>query len=151
MEFETNFFLNMSAIPQEHPMGCAVACVAFRCGLSYQAALALFSSSEYAWTRGYFCSEIVEALEFAGLKYTYAKFNSVRHADILIRVGTIAFVDHCIQYPAGHFFIRGSKGWMNPWVTFPMITDVRADFQKELPGKVSYIIYQARSFFTRHH
>ena len=49
-------------IRQENLMGCAVACVAFISGISYNDALDLFPQGPIkAETAGFICSEIVEA------------------------------------------------------------------------------------------
>jgi hypothetical protein len=79
-------------ISQEHQMGCAVACVASRCGLKYSEALKLFSNHHFAWTRGFYCSEIVSALSLAGFNYIYQIFNA-GHKNLLKEKGTIVFVE----------------------------------------------------------
>lgn len=141
MDIELNPDFEELAIPQEHTMGCAVACVAFRCGLSYPSALALFSKQDHAWSRGFYCAEIVEALHRAGHLCAYAKYKESHHQELLSRSGTIIFVEPCEQYPHGHFFVRSSKGWMNPWANFPQILAVRAEFQEQLPGRITYVVF----------
>ncbi len=133
--------LALQAVPQQHPLGCAVACVATRCGLSYPDAFALFSHPEHAWTRGYYCNEVVDALAKAGWKYSFAKFKPSLHERKLTMSGTIIFVEPCQSYPAGHFFVRAPQGWMNPWANFPLMNDIQAEFQEALPGNISYIIF----------
>ena len=129
-------------VAQEHPMGCAVACVASRCGLTYTKALDTFTVPSHAWTRGFYCEEIVEALAQLGLKYTFARFLPDDHSKYLNIVGSIVFIDPCDRYPSGHFIVRSAEGWMNPWVTFPKMNPVVAEIQSELPGAVGYIIYE---------
>ncbi len=126
-------------------MGCAIACVAARCGVSYQRALKLFSVEKHAWTRGYYCSEIVAALSAAGCDYRYEKFKAKRHASAILRAGTIVFIERGESYPSGHFLIRGREGWMNPWANFPNIGKVVSRFQKDLPGKIEYLVYEFNS------
>lgn len=134
---------SIKPVPQEHPMGCAIACVASLCGVSYKTAFTFFTVQEYAWTRGYYCSEIVSAFGKAGHQYKYTKFKPVRDELKALTPGTIVFVDPCKNYPAGHFFARTAKGWMNPWVNFPQMNNIKAEFQETLPGKISYIVYKA--------
>lgn len=129
-------------IPQIHPMGCAVACVAYRCDVDYLSALSSFKTPKHAWTRGFYCEEIVEALSELGFEYSYSRYKKSLHEELLETAGTIVFVDRCETYPSGHFLIRDSRGWMNPWSSFPRMIQVKADYQDTLPGKVSYIVFQ---------
>lgn len=130
------------AVSQEHALGCGVACVASRCGTSYREALEEFSRPENAWTRGYYCPEIVAALKKLGYDYEFAPFNSREHGRLLSRAGTIAFVAPCRQYPAGHFLLRTDKGWMNSWLNYPQMVPVECGFEKKLPGRVTYIVFE---------
>lgn len=134
--------LDFKSVVQKHPMGCAIACVAARCGLSYQKAISFFENKNHAWTRGYYCPEVVMALANAGYKYKYQLFDFERHFVELETPGTIAFTKPDQQYPAGHFFLKSRRWWMNPWSNYPLITPAKASFQSELQGKVSYIIYE---------
>lgn len=129
-------------VAQEHPMGCAVACVAFRCGVDYRAALAMFSQPEHAWTRGFYCGEIVEALARLGRAYSFARYLRSEHEGLLEIPGTLVFVDPCERYPSGHFLARGERGWMNPWSTFPHMIPVEAEFQVTLPGPIGYVLFE---------
>jgi hypothetical protein len=145
---------NQAMVAQLHPLGCGVACVASRCGLSYKAALSLFARQEHAWTRGFYCSEIVEALSNAGFKYAFAKYDPSLHEKVIEIPGAIVFVGPCSDYPSGHFLLRCQTGhrighrighrmgWMNPWANFPMMNDVEAKLQKTLPAQVTYVIYE---------
>lgn len=56
--------------------------------------------------------------------------------------GTIVFIAKSKKYPEGHYLLKTSKGWMNPWVNFPEITPARAGFQKRLPGKVVWVMHE---------
>jgi hypothetical protein len=132
----------MQAVPQEHAMGCAVACVATRLRATYSSALALFGNPENAWGRGYYCAEIAAALSGAGLAYEYAAFDPDRHSVLLETEGTIAFVAPSAIYPAGHYLVRGPSGWMNPWLNYPRMVPVEAAFQENLPGEVSFLLYE---------
>ena len=131
------------AVPQEHALGCAVACVAYRLGLSYRGALALFDQRESAWLRGYYCPEVVAALSRGGARYHFTEYQDALHSEALALPGAIVFVEPCDEYPAGHYMIRAGDGWMNSWINFPQMIPVEAGIQAKLPGKVSYVIYPA--------
>jgi hypothetical protein len=123
-------------------MGCAVACVAFRCGISYTRAHRLFSQRELAWPRGYYCGDVVAALAAAGYDYAFAVFDEAIHAPLLKVRGSIVFIDSCAAYPAGHYLIRAERGWMNPWTNFPRMLPVRAGFRRRLNDRVGYILFK---------
>jgi hypothetical protein len=137
------------AIPQRHPLGCAVACVASRAGLEYLEALALFSEPENAWIRGYYGSEVVDALARAGLRYAFDELRSGADATNSARIerpGVIVFVaGTAFSYPMGHYLLRTRSGWMNPWANFPEMIPVRAAIQPALVGSVSHLIYELDS------
>ena len=129
-------------VPQEHAMGCAVACVASRCGINYQQALVLFSNAQSAWTTGYYCSEVVAALENAGLQYRYESYYSGRHARLLDIPGTIVFIEPNTAYSAGHCLLRVPGGWMNSWSNCPLMLPSQAAVQTKRIGKVAFVIYE---------
>jgi hypothetical protein len=132
-------------ISQEHSMGCAVACVASLCAMKYQQALKLFKKKEHAWTRGFYCGEIVNALEANDLLYVYAKYESRKHARQIQEAGTIVFVAPCTKFPAGHFLLRTEDGWMNPWSNYPLMKPVESAIENKLPGPVSYLVFPNQS------
>ena len=132
------------SVSQEHAMGCGVACVAARCGVSYQTALDFFERREFAWTRGYYCVEVVKALAKFGFKYAFKAYVPVKDVSLARVVGTIVFVEPCHAYPAGHYLVRTETGWMNPWSNFPQMVPVKASVQKKLAGKISYLVYEVR-------
>ncbi len=133
-----------AAVSQEHPLGCAVACVASRARLSYARALLLFSDREGAWTRGYFCEEVVQALAAAGLSYGYERFDPGRHSHLLQRDGTLVFISRSARYPAGHYLARLGGRWMNPWSNYPQMVPVEAAFEESLPGGVEYVLFEEK-------
>lgn len=135
--FESSHF----PISQEHPLGCGAACVASLCHMPYQQALRYFQTPEHAWIRGFYCVEVVEALNRMGMNYAFDEFNNSKHENYLHQVGTIVFVAPCEKYPAGHYFLRTSDGWMNPWSNFPQMSPTESQIEQTLPGKVSYVIY----------
>ncbi len=130
---------------QEHALGCAVACVAFRCGVPYKKAITLFKERSHAWTRGYYCEEVVYALKKAGFDYSFAAFEPLSfpdHREFLKSEGTIAFVEPSAIYPVGHYLIRHGGRWMNPWLNHPQLVPVEAGFQIKMPGRASYIVFE---------
>ena len=131
-------------VPQEHPLGCAVACVASLAELSYASALRLFDEAEHAWTRGYYCSEVTSALRKLGFDYSYKVYDPLLHKRFLNHAGTIVFIGACKAYPSGHFLLRSDEGWMNSWANFPRMIAVDAGFQQVLPARVAYVIYPSR-------
>lgn len=139
---KNNLFKNIKPVSQEHPMGCSVACVASLCGLSYQKALLLFEIPELAWRRGYYCGEIVQALKNKKLTFKFEEFENKKHKEKLSKNGTIIFTDPDKNYPSGHFFLRAEKGWMNPWSNYPQMIPVKSAIQKEISGRISYIIFK---------
>ena len=122
-------------------MGCGVACVAYILKTGYNHAKKVFVHPEYACSRGYYCKEICEALKSKKKEYGYSRYGSKKKALLNID-GTIVFIGNSKQYPAGHFLVKAEKGWMNPWINFPLIIPAKSGFQKNLPGKAQWILYQ---------
>lgn len=127
-------------IAQEDFSGCAVACVAALLEVSYQCALAHFEHSEYATLRGYYCKEVIAALEHAGVNATL-KYVKPRLIPGLNKPGTIVFVAKGGMYPNGHYLLRLEDGWMNSWVNFPRMEPAQAGMQTELPGRPQFAIF----------
>ncbi|MEX0916532.1 MAG: hypothetical protein WDZ44_00270 [Candidatus Spechtbacterales bacterium] len=120
-------------------MGCGIACTASAAGLSYKQMKKHFvDASEKEHTTGFYNKDIVAAFKEVGMQ---AKGCSIqRWGDRKMEVGTIVFVERSKKYPEGHFLLKTSKGWMNPWINFPSITPAKAGFQKKLPGRVEWVI-----------
>ncbi len=127
-------------ITQEHTAGCGIACIASILNIDYNEALSFFNK-EYVSRRGYYCGEMVKVLNKNGLNYRYSKANS-KTKRLLSKPGTIAFIGHSKNYPIGHYLLKTDKGWMNPWINYPNVNPAKAGFQKKLPGKVKWIIFQ---------
>ena len=127
----------MKPVTQEEPVGCAVACVACVCEISYKEAKKLFPNSEDASGQGYWCKDIVNALCRFGLTY---KWKKARH-DTKYQERSIVFIDYSKKYPIGHYLVRTKNNWMDPWLNFPSIVPAKAGFVKKLSGKVGYYIY----------
>jgi hypothetical protein len=125
---------------QEHTFGCGVACVAFALGYSYKRALALFQKPGDAWTRGYLCRDLTQALSLAGVEYRHFYYRA-KHRRFLTKPGVIVYTQGSTRYPAGHYLVRTTNGlWMNPWSNYPRIAPVKGALQKRLPGTIGYIL-----------
>ncbi|OGH11654.1 MAG: hypothetical protein A3B38_02970 [Candidatus Levybacteria bacterium RIFCSPLOWO2_01_FULL_36_13] len=128
----------MKAVRQEHFSGCAVACVAFILKTNYRNALKSFDEgAERAKFRGFYCREIIQALERNGLKYFFKYVKRRKNHEY--PTGTIIFIQKDSKHPAGHFLCNARSGWMDPWINFPKLS-AKADFRKRLPGKPIYAI-----------
>ena len=132
----------MKPVVQEHPMGCAVACVASLCGISYKSALRRFKKPEHAWGRGYYCREICAALGKENFMYAYFPKSVFAKRGVRIPVGTIVFIARSKKHVYGHFLLKTPRGWMNSWVNEPVMTPVKAAFERRLPGRAQWIIYE---------
>ncbi len=102
-------------VAQEDPMGCGVACVANRLGISYAEALKLFDRPEDARTIGYKCRYIVEALRRGGVdaRLHHIK-HSLRHVTISGRdpeiTGAIVLLVRSERYPYQHYLLKTAEG-----------------------------------------
>lgn len=128
-------------VAQENPLGCAVACVASLCHLSYQEALLLFENPENAWVRGFYCEEVMAALSKMKLSYDFSFYDHFKHRSSIHQPGILVFIEPCPLYPAGHYFLRVQGGWMNPWSNFPQMRPVISEIQTELPGRISHVLF----------
>jgi hypothetical protein len=129
----------MKPVTQEASMGCAIACAASVAGLSYKKMRRYFEEGErYEYSRGFYNRHIVQALKRVGIP---TRASSVkRWGDRKFKNGTIVFVGPSEKYLAGHYFLKTSKGWMNPWINCPSIKPATSGFQKNLPGKIRWLI-----------
>lgn len=128
----------MKAVRQQHLSGCAIACVASVLKISYKKALKTFEQgSKRAKFRGFYCSEIVQALQRNGQRYSFKYIKKKKK--YTFTNGTIVFLQKNSRYPAGHFVCKTPYGWMDSWINFPQLS-ARAGFRKRLPGKVIYLI-----------
>lgn len=128
------------SVTQKHALGCAVACVAYILNISYKKAHEFFKNPNYATTRGYYCREIVKALENAGLRYGYRYVKSSKRK-LLSLDNIMVFIKRSKKYPGGHYLVYRNKKWMNPWINFPYINPAKSGFSEKLPGKVQWLIY----------
>jgi len=128
----------MKAVVQKHSMSCGLACVASLSGVDYDNVLRVVKK-EFASTRGYYCRELIDALKKLGLSYEYKKVTD-RTKSLLQKSGMIVFIARSKKYPAGHYLLHTTKGWMNPWINYPEIAPTKAGFSKRLPGKAQWIL-----------
>jgi hypothetical protein len=136
--------LERQPVTQEHGTGCAVACVAYVLKITYVQALKLFSVPAQAWGRGFYCREIIEALNKGGKRYAYSKINTTQRAKFK-DAETIVYIGRSEKYPLGHYLVRTELSeWMNPWINFPSIAPAKSAFEKRLPGKPTYEIHPAK-------
>jgi hypothetical protein len=128
------------SITQKHGMGCAVACVAYILGKTYDEALELFDDKTKAWTTGFYCEEIVAALCKGGRKYD---FKQNPDADDLNRNNIIVFRAKSKLYPEGHYVARKHAFWMNSWINYPVISPIESGFEDNPFDDAAWIIYPA--------
>ncbi len=127
-------------ITQKHSMGCGVACVASLLNLSYDDALLLFKNPSHAWTRGFMCKELIDAIAKIYPNFKYSKIKNTNDP-ILKMLGTIVFTESSKAYPLGHYLLKTKNGWMNPWINYPIIAPAKGGIVRELPGQASYVIF----------
>lgn len=123
-------------VTQEDAAGCAIACVAFVCGVSYRTAKRQFKGMGSPKT-GYFCFHITKALSRLGRRYDYKKVRGRQRFE----EGSIVFAERSDAYPLGHFLVRHGSKWMNPWINFPKMNGARSGFVSKLPSKPSYVVF----------
>jgi hypothetical protein len=126
-------------IVQKHPMGCGIACIACVSDSTYSGAIK-FLNARYAFTRGYYCRDIVKALEKLGLRYAYGR-STAKNKRYLRRKGTIVFIERSSNYPNGHYLAKTGNGWMNSWINYPK-RPIKSGFNRRLPGKAQWILFE---------
>ena len=140
--------MEMRTVTQEDAMGCGIACVASVCGLSYARAKKKLFRNIGDIRRGFYCRELIKALARAGKDYNFRHVkNSARKKFVN---SSIVFIKRSKRYPVGHYLLKTSKGWMDPWfnsqqLSSDKITRVRSAFRKKLPGKAQWIIFPLKS------
>jgi len=130
----------MKYIAQETPMGCGVACVANLLQISYKKALKLFDKPKKHVEKGFYCREIINALEKVGLDYDFRKI-SCKTKHYLKKNNIIVFVKEGKDDIYGHYFVKTEKEWIDSWSNWPMINPAKAGLRKKLPGKPLWVIY----------
>lgn len=132
----------MKYIAQKDPMGCGVACVANRLGITYGRALRLFEHPEYARSIGYKCKYIVIALQKAGV---HSRLKHIRRELPIpdLPIGSIVFLEKSVQYPYQHYLLKVEDGWVDPWINMHDDRDVqhaKAGIRTTLSGRAYYAI-----------
>lgn len=130
------------AIVQEHAFGCGVACVAFVAQVPYHNVAELLGNNK-AISNGFRCIELITALHSYGYKEYTLKYLKPRLRRSIYKNGVIVFVKRSKRYPRGHYLVRYSGQWMDPWVNFnprKNVKGARADFRKRLPGQPIYAL-----------
>lgn len=128
----------MKKIPQEAPLGCAIACTASLVKLPYKQMRNYFDNAKLReQTTGFYNRDIVNALskqEIAAKALSIKRFGKK-----YFKIGTIVFIGRSKNYPMGHYLLKTKNGWMNPWINFPQ-KPIKAGFQKKLPGEPKWVI-----------
>lgn len=136
-------------VAQEDSMGCGVACVANRLGISYADALELFDEPERAGTIGYACKYIVTALRRGGIEARLHHIKKVDRAPSakrchLLADGAIVLLEVSERYPYQHYLLKVEAGWCDPWINMNDCRDIsqaKAGIRTDLPGLPYYAIY----------
>jgi hypothetical protein len=133
----------MKPIRQDDEFGCAIACIAFLLKIKYQYGLSLFRSGDKRAKEvaNFYCPELVNILNNSGLKYKYEKL-SKNNRNKIYKHKSMVFIQKNKKYPYGHFLTRYNKSWMDPWINLPC-KSIKAGFRKRLPGKPTYIVFEA--------
>jgi len=131
----------MKSVTQEQSMGCRIACVAFALNKSYPNTRKLFDNPEYSSSKGYYLRDLIKVLNRKSKEYLSGKVTD-KNRNLLKKEGAIVFIKRCKRYPVGHYLIKTSKGWMNPWINFPEIKPAKSGFERNLPGEPQWIIYE---------
>lgn len=132
--------MSFNSVPQEEPMGCAVACAASLFGVSYKKAVKLFGKN-YNPKVGSFCNQIICVLRKAGLNYKYSRLTPKTKKFLNVE-GTIVFIKPTKKFPFEHYLLKTKNGWMDSWINIPKMNPAKAGFQKNLPGKPQWLIYK---------
>lgn len=120
-------------------MGCGIACAASLAGLSYREMRDLFTDGEIKdKTVGFYNSDFVEALEKLGIKAVGCSAEEWENK--ILKPGTIVFIKRSRMYPAGHFLLKTTLGWMDPWKTGTTIKNAKAGYRENLPGQIDWVI-----------
>lgn len=130
------------SVAQQDSLGCGIACVAFVANHSYSQVKAMFSNDKAA-SEGFYCKDLVFALQSFGLAYSYKYLKPKLRNKIYID-NAIVFIKRSKNYPAGHYLVRHRGQWMDPWINFQeesSINKVQSGFRKKLPGSPRYALF----------
>jgi len=128
------------SITQEDSMGCGAACVAYVTGSPYHVAVSILGITK-AQTRGFHIKELVEGLKYFGYSSHYSRIKVGERR--IYHEGDIVFIRRYKRYPYGHYLVKISQGWMDPWINLPFDQDImnaQSGLRKRLPGKAQYVV-----------
>ncbi|MDB5260103.1 MAG: hypothetical protein JWN37_334 [Candidatus Nomurabacteria bacterium] len=130
-------------VAQEHMAGCGIACAAFIEGVGYGDMLKRFKKGEEnASFRGFYAYHIMQILTDPK-SYMHCKVVA-KNKEEIHEDGTFVYIAKNKEFPIGHWLVRHNEVWMNPWINYPSIKNVKAGFQNELPGKPVYAIFKKK-------
>ena len=130
-----------ASITQEDGNGCGAACTAFVANRSYGEVVSLLGKTS-AQTRGFYCRDLVEALQLFNLSCTFIHLSPKRWYEY--PEGSIVFIKRSKHYPAGHWLARHNGQWMDPWINVVQNNDLRfarSGYRKRLPGVAQWMCY----------
>ena len=131
-----------ASITQEFDYGCGIACFAFACEMTYEQAAKHLGDLQANSTR-FWVKDFAAALNNFGKSYVPKHIKPPLMRKIY-KEGTIVLVRRSKQYPTGHYLIRHSEHWMDPWINLPFekgINKAKSGFRKRLPGKPMYVLF----------
>ena len=129
--------------------GCGIACLANLLVKPYDEIKKDFEAKFYSIEKGIKVFDIVRYLETKGLKYNSKFFNPSKKYVINITEAkkfskienSITLIIRSEKYPIGHYLLKTKNGWIDPWLGYPSIDNVRAGLKKELPDSPWYVLY----------
>lgn len=134
----------MDSVTQKHPMSCGLACVAFLTHTPYDEVIKGEPPAKLNQV-GFYCPELTAKLKQLGHQYTWKKLPESER-DNEFNVGDIVFIDPSDSHRHGHFLVKSSQGWMDPWINldYPSLNLAKAQsgFRDKLPGRASYLVYK---------
>lgn len=131
-------------ITQKHKLGCGIACVASFLRYDYETLLSMIPNGDiHASERGFYCIELVALLKQFGYEKATHRYIKPHIRSYIYHNGTIVYIKRSNIYPSGHYLIRTTVGWMDPWKNFPVsscISVAESGIRKKLPGIPIYAI-----------
>ncbi len=134
------------SITQEFDYGCGIACFAFALNISYKEASTILGPKQ-ANSNRFWIKDLTAALNGAGLKYKSRHINE-KLRNTIYQDGTIVLIRRSKSYIAGHYLIRYTGQWMDPWINLCLDSDInnaRSGFRKRLPGSPMYALFSENS------
>jgi hypothetical protein len=128
---------------QQDSNGCGIACLANLLNQPYKEVKREFEYDFYSIDSGIKIFDIMRYLEMKKLSYQCAFLNQNpkyhtknQNKKTLSKIpGSITLIAKNSTYPVGHYLLRTSKGWIDPWYNFPDIHTPYAGIRRKLPGE----------------